>query len=66
VAHKQPTLVRDECQPPAVAEFDGALLHRHPPSGGDRAAALSRCDWFLPMFPVELAKLRRCAIHPGV
>ena len=38
MAHKQPTLVRVECQPPAVAEFDGALLHRHPPSGGGRAA----------------------------
>ena len=35
MARKQSTLVRDECQPPAVPEFDGALLHRHPPFGGD-------------------------------
>jgi hypothetical protein len=39
VARKQPTLVRDECQPPAVPEFDRGLLHRHPPFGGDIIAA---------------------------
>jgi hypothetical protein len=67
VAHKQPTLVRDECQPPAVAEFDRSFASsispvRGRPRGNRRRDAIR----FPPMFPVELAKLRRCAIHPGV
>ena len=66
MAHKQPTLVRVECQPPAVAEFDGALLHRHPPVRGRPRSR--RCRDAIDLFQCSLWNWRNsgaCAIHPG-
>ena len=41
MAHKQPTLVRDECQPPAVAEFDGGFASSASPNRGRDCAAVA-------------------------
>jgi hypothetical protein len=52
VAHKQPTLVRDEYQPPAVVEFDGGFASSASPNRGrDCAQSPPRRDSISPSVP---------------
>jgi hypothetical protein len=46
VAHKQPTLVRDEYQPPAVVEFDGGFASSASPNRGRDCAAVAAAARF--------------------
>ena len=52
MAHKQPTLVRDEYQPPAVVEFDGGFASSASPNRGrDCAQSPPRRDSISPSVP---------------